>query len=153
MPKVVRTDDAARPVGPYSQAIKAGGFIFVAGQLALHPVNQQIIDGDIRHQTERALENLAVILNAAGSSLDKVVRCGVFLKDLRDFEAMNEVYAKIFGAHPPVRTTVEVTRLPKDSLSSRDQSTRSRRPRPGWRDSSQWNALSAVFPGCILDNS
>ena len=116
MREVVRTNDAAHPVGPYSQAIKAGGFIFVAGQLALDPANQQIIDGDARQQTERALENLAAILKAAGSSLDKVVRCGVFLKDLRDFEAMNEVYAKIFGAHPPVRTTVEVARLPKDSL-------------------------------------
>ena len=90
--------------------------IFVSGQLALDPATRQIIDGDARQQTERALENLAAVLKAAGSSLDKVVRCGVFLKDIGDFEAMNDVYAKVFGPHPPARTTVEVARLPKDSL-------------------------------------
>jgi 2-iminobutanoate/2-iminopropanoate deaminase len=115
MRKVICTNDAPG-VGPYSQAVKGGRFIFVSGQLALHPATRQIINGDARQQTERALENLAVVLKAAGSSLDKVVRCGVFLKDLRDFEAMNDVYAKIFGPRPPARTTVEVARLPKDSL-------------------------------------
>jgi len=115
MRKVVYTNDAPG-VGPYSQAVKGGGFIFVSGQLALHPATRQIIDGDTRQQTERALENLAAVLKAAGSSMDNVVRCGVFLKDIGDFEAMNDVYAKIFGHHPPARTTVEVARLPKDSL-------------------------------------
>jgi len=115
MRKVVCTNDAPG-VGHYSQAVKGGGLIFVSGQLALHPATRQIIEGDVRQQTERALENLAAILKAAGSNLDKVVRCGVFLKDISDFEAMNDVYAKIFGPHPPARTTVEVARLPKDSL-------------------------------------
>jgi len=115
MRKVVCTNDAPG-VGPYSQAVKGGRLIFVSGQLALDPATRQIIDGDARQQTERALENLAAVLKAAGSSLDKVVRCGVFLKDIGDFEAMNDVYAKVFGPHPPARTTVEVARLPKDSL-------------------------------------
>jgi len=115
MRKVVCTNDAPG-VGPYSQAVKGGGFIFVSGQLALHPATRQIIDGDAGQQTERALENISTILQAAGSSLDKVVRCGVFLKDMSDFEAMNDAYGKVFGPHPPARTTVEVARLPKDSL-------------------------------------
>ena len=115
MRNVVCTSDAPG-VGHYSQAVKGGGFIFVSGQLALDPVTQQIIDGDSSQQTERALLNVATILKAAGSSLDKVVRCGVFLKNMDDFAAMNAVYEKIFGPHPPARTTVEAARLPKDSL-------------------------------------
>ncbi|HLX82778.1 MAG TPA: Rid family detoxifying hydrolase [Terriglobales bacterium] len=103
-------------VGPYSQAVRGGGFIFVSGQLALDPVTRQIIEGDVRQQTERALQNIATILKAAGLDLNKVVRCGVFLKNIGDFEAMNDVYGKIFGPHPPARTTVEAARLPKDSL-------------------------------------
>lgn len=115
MRKAVYTSDVPG-VGPYSQAVKGGRLIFVSGQLALDPATRQIIDGDARQQTERALENVAAVLKAAGSSLDKVVRCGVFLEDVGDFEAMNDVYAKVFGPHPPARTTVEVARLPKDSL-------------------------------------
>jgi 2-iminobutanoate/2-iminopropanoate deaminase len=103
-------------VGPYSQAVKAGGFIFVSGQLALDPATRQIIEGDARQQTERALQNIAAILEAAGSNLNKVVRCGVFLKNMSDFEAMNDVYGAIFGPHRPARTTVGAARLPKDSL-------------------------------------
>ena len=103
-------------VGPYSQAVRGGGFIFVSGQLALDPVTRQIIEGDVRQQTERALQNIATILKAAGLDLNKVVWCRVFLKSLSDFEAMNDVYGKIFGPHPPARTTVEAARLPKDSL-------------------------------------
>lgn len=116
MRNLVCTGDAPNAVGPYSQAVKGGGFIFVSGQLALNPATQQIIEGDARQQTERALRNIAAILKASGSNLDKVVRCGVFLKNMSDFEAMNDVYGKIFGPHPPARTTVEVARLPKDSL-------------------------------------
>ena len=112
---VVCTGDAPG-VGPYSQAVKGGGFIFVSGQLALDPATRQIIEGDARQQTERALQNIATILKAAGSDLDKVVRCGVFLKNISDLEAMNDVYGKVFGPHPPARTTVEAVRLPKDSL-------------------------------------
>jgi 2-iminobutanoate/2-iminopropanoate deaminase len=103
-------------VGPYSQAVKGGGFIFVSGQLALNPDTRQIIEGDARQQTERALQKVAAILEAAGSDLNKVVRCGVFLNNMSDFEAMNDVCGKIFGPHPPARTTVEAARLPKDSL-------------------------------------
>jgi 2-iminobutanoate/2-iminopropanoate deaminase len=115
MRNVVCTGDAPG-VGPYSQAVRGGGFIFVSGQLALDPVTRQIIEGDACQQTERALQNIATILKAAGSGLDKVVRCGVFLKNLSDFEAMNDVYGTIFGPHPPARTTIEAARLPKDSL-------------------------------------
>ena len=103
-------------VGPYSQAVKAGGFIFVSGQLALDPATRQMIEGDARQQTERALQNVAAILEAAGSNLNKVVRCGVFLKNMSDFEAMNDVYGAIFGPHRPARTTVGAASLPKDSL-------------------------------------
>jgi len=85
MHKVVCTDDAPNAIGPYSQAVKCGGFIFVSGQLALNPATRLIIEGDARQQTERALQNIATILKAAGSSMDKVVRCGVFLKDMCDF--------------------------------------------------------------------
>jgi 2-iminobutanoate/2-iminopropanoate deaminase len=99
MRNVVCTRDAPG-VGHYSQAVKGGGFIFVSGQLALDPVTRQIIEGDASHQTERALQNVATVLKAAGSSLDSVVRCGVFLKNMDDFAAMNAVYEKIFGPHP-----------------------------------------------------
>jgi 2-iminobutanoate/2-iminopropanoate deaminase len=110
MRDVVYTSDAPTAVGPYSQAVKGGGFIFVSGQLALDPATPQIIEGDAGQQTDRALQNIAAILKASGSSLHKVVRCGVFLKNMDDF------YGRIFGAHPPARTTVEAARLPKDSL-------------------------------------
>ena len=116
MRNVVCTNNAPNAIGPYSQAVNNGGFIFVSGQLTINPATQQIIEGDARQQTERALQNIAAILKAAGSTMDKVVRCGVFLKNIGDFEAMNDIYGKIFGPHPPARTTVEVARLPKDSL-------------------------------------
>jgi 2-iminobutanoate/2-iminopropanoate deaminase len=113
---VVCTSDAPNVIGPYSQAVKGGGFIFVSGQLGLNLATQQIIGGDARQQTKRALQNIAAIFKAAGSNLDKVLRCGVFLKNMNDSDAMNDVYGKIFGPHPPARTTVEAARLPKDSL-------------------------------------
>ena len=101
MRNVVCTGDVPNAIGPYSQAVRGGGFIFVSGQLALNPATQQIIEGDARQQTERALQNIAAILKESGSSPDKVVRCGVFLKNMSDFDAMNDVYGKIFGPHPP----------------------------------------------------
>ena len=116
MRKVVSTKQAPNAIGPYSQAVRGGQFIFVSGQIPLDPVTQQIVDGDVRQQTERVLKNIAGILEAAGSSMDKIVRCGVFLKNITDFEAMNDVYEKIFGPHPPARTAVGVAGLPKDSL-------------------------------------
>ena len=116
MRKIVSTKRAPGAIGPYSQAVRAGQFIFVSGQIPLDPATQQIIAGDVGQQTERVLKNIAGILEAAGSSMDQVVRCGVFLKDMSDFEAMNDVYGKIFGPHAPARTTVAVVHLPKDSL-------------------------------------
>lgn len=116
MREVIHTKNAPQAVGPYSQAIKANGFIFVSGQVAIDPATQQVIEGDVKVQTDLILRNLAQILEAAGSSMSKAVRCGVFLKDMNHFAAMNEVYGKHFHSAPPARTTVEVARLPKDVL-------------------------------------
>ena len=115
-PSIISTSGAPAPIGPYSQAIRANGFVFVSGQVAIDPANQQVIEGDVAVQTERVLKNLAGILKAAGSGLDKVVRSTVFLKNMGDFAAMNAVYGKHFTAAPPARSTVEVARLPKDVL-------------------------------------
>jgi len=114
MREVISTSGAPQAIGPYSQAIKANGFVFVSGQVAIDPATQQVISGDVAAQTDRVLRNLEQILEAAGSSMARVVRCGVFLKNMSDFAAMNEVYAKYFTAAPPARSTVEVARLPKD---------------------------------------
>lgn len=116
MREVIHTKNAPQAVGPYSQAIKANGFIFVSGQVAIDPATQNVIEGDVKVQADRILRNLAQILEAAGSSMAKVVRSGVFLKNMNDFAAMNEVYGKHFNSAPPARTTVEVARLPKDVL-------------------------------------
>ncbi len=115
MREVIATKDAPQAIGPYSQAIKANGFIFTSGQIAIDPATQQLVEGDITAQTERVLRNLAAILETAGSGLEKVVRCGVFLKNMNDFAAMNQVYGKYFSS-APARSTVEVARLPKDVL-------------------------------------
>jgi 2-iminobutanoate/2-iminopropanoate deaminase len=112
----VSTSETATPIGPYSKAIKANGFIFVSGQIGLDPATREVVDGGIARQTERTLQNLAAVLKAAGSGLDKVVRCSVFLTSMSDFAGMNEVYATFFSSTPPARSTVEVSRLPKDSL-------------------------------------
>jgi 2-iminobutanoate/2-iminopropanoate deaminase len=111
---VVSTDRGPKAIGPYSQAIRAHGFVFVSGQVAFDPATGQIVEGDVSKQTERVLENLKAILEAAGSSLDKAVRTTVFLKDLNDFAAMNETYGRYFPHQPPARSTVEVARLPRD---------------------------------------
>jgi 2-iminobutanoate/2-iminopropanoate deaminase len=116
MREVISTKNAPQAIGPYSQAIKANGFVFVSGQVPIDPATQQIITGDVSAQTDRILRNLTQILEAAGSSLAKVVRSGVFLKNMNDFAAMNEAYGKYFTSSPPARTTVEVARLPKDVL-------------------------------------
>ena len=116
MRDVIATDQAPKAIGPYSQAIKAAGLVFTSGQIAFDPATQQIISGDVAAQTDRVLKNLSVILQAAGSSLDKAVRCTVFLKNMGDFAAMNEVYGRYFKQAPPARSTVEVARLPKDVL-------------------------------------
>ena len=116
MREVIRTADAPKAIGPYAQAIRANGLLFTAGQVAIDPSTQQLIEGDISAQTERVLKNLSAILQAAGCGLKDVLRCTVFLKDMNDFAAMNEVYGKHFDTAPPARSTVEVSRLPKDAL-------------------------------------
>jgi 2-iminobutanoate/2-iminopropanoate deaminase len=110
----IQTDQAPLAIGPYSQAIKANGFVFLSGQIPLVPETMQIIADDIQTQTERVMANLAAVLVAAGSSLDQVVKTTVFLADMNDFPAMNEVYARSFGAHRPARSTVQAARLPRD---------------------------------------
>ena len=114
MKEVISTSRGPKAIGPYSQAIKAGGFIFVSGQVALDLATGKIVEGDVSAQTERTLENLKAIVEAAGSSLDCALKATVFLKDLRDFAAMNEVYKRYFPSNPPARATVEVARLPLD---------------------------------------
>ena len=116
MRDVISTPDAPKAIGPYSQAIKANGFVFISGQVAIDPATQQVINGDVAVQTERVLKNLGAILKAAGTGLANVVRSTVFLKNMGDFTAMNEVYGKYFTDAPPARSTVEVARLPKDVL-------------------------------------
>jgi len=116
MRDVISTGRAPKAIGPYSQAIRTAGFVFTSGQVAIDPDTQQVIAGDVAAQTDRVLQNLAGILEAAGSGLDKVVRCTVFLKNMGDFAAMNEVYGRYFKEEPPSRSTVEVARLPKDVL-------------------------------------
>ena len=116
MKVVVLTARGPKPIGPYSQAIKSNGFVFVSGQIALDPLTGEFAGKDVRQQTERVLENLKVILEASGSSLKNVVKTTVFLKDMNDFPVMNEAYGKYFSANPPARSTVQAARLPKDAL-------------------------------------
>lgn len=114
MRDVIATEHAPKAIGPYSQAIRANGFIFLSGQTPIDPATQQLISGSVAEQTERVMRNLEAVLKQAGSSMSKVVRCGVFLKDMNDFTAMNEVYGKFFPTNPPARTTIQAARLPKD---------------------------------------
>ncbi len=116
MREVIATNDGPKAIGPYSQAIKVNGFIFLSGQIPLDPATQQLVEGDIAAQTERVLQNVGGILKAAGSSLEQVVKTTVFLKNMSEFAAMNEVYGRYFTQAPPARSTVEVARLPKDVL-------------------------------------
>jgi 2-iminobutanoate/2-iminopropanoate deaminase len=116
MREVIATPNAPQAIGPYSQAIRANGFVFVSGQIPLDPASGNIVPGGIAEQTARVLSNLAAVLEAAGSGLEKAVRTTVYLKDMGEFAAMNEVYAKFFPRSAPARATVEVARLPKDVL-------------------------------------
>jgi 2-iminobutanoate/2-iminopropanoate deaminase len=108
----INTEHAPRPVGPYSQAIIEGDFIFLAGQGPGNPVTGQLDMGDVQSETRRTFENIKAVLEAAGSSLDKVVKCNVYLRDIKDFAAMNEVYATYFSAPFPARTTIQAGALP-----------------------------------------
>lgn len=116
MKGVVLTDRGPKPIGPYSQAIKSNGFVFVSGQVALDAATGEMVGTDITAQTERAMENLKAILEAAGANLPRAVKITVYLKDMNDFAAMNEVYARYFTLSPPARSTVQAARLPKDAL-------------------------------------
>jgi 2-iminobutanoate/2-iminopropanoate deaminase len=116
MREVIATDQAPKAIGPYSQAIRAAGLVITSGQIAIDPATQQVITGDIAAQTDRVMKNLSGVLQAAGSGLDKALRCTVFLKNMGDFAAMNEVYGRYFPKAPPARTTVEAARLPREVL-------------------------------------
>jgi len=113
--QVIKTDKAGPPVGPYSQAIKASGFIFVAGEKGMDPATKQIVPGGIEPETRQTLENIKAILEEAGSNMDLVVSTFVFMMDLNQFSKMNAIYAEYFKANPPGRTTVEVKALPADA--------------------------------------
>jgi len=113
--QVVKTGKAPEAIGPYSQAIKAGGFVFVSGQIPIDPETGQFVSGGIAEQTRQVMKNLAAVLDAAGSDLQLVVKTSVFLADMEEFAAMNEVYGKFFGDEPPARATVQAVRLPRDA--------------------------------------
>ncbi len=114
MKEIISTEKGPKAIGPYSQAVRANGFVYISGQGALDPATGALVTGGIAEQTVRALDNLKAIVEAAGSSLDHAVKVTVFLKDMNDFAAMNEVYARYFPKNKPARTTVEVARLPLD---------------------------------------
>jgi 2-iminobutanoate/2-iminopropanoate deaminase len=116
MRTVVNTATAPAPVGPYSQGIRANGFIFASGQIPIDPATQELVSGGIAEQTERVLRNVANLMQAAGSGTPKIVRWVVFLKDMADFETMNEIYARFFGSDPPARTTLAAAGLPRGAL-------------------------------------
>jgi 2-iminobutanoate/2-iminopropanoate deaminase len=116
MKQVIRTTEAPQAIGPYSQAVEAGGFVFVSGQIALDPATGQVVAGGVREQAQRVMENAKAVIAAAGCGMQDVVKTTIYLKDLADFAAVNEVYAGYFPADPPARATVEVSRLPKDVL-------------------------------------
>ena len=115
MRQIIATERAPKAIGPYSQAVAWQGLIFLSGQIPLDPATGQVIEGDIAAQTERVLENLKAVLEAAGSSLENVLKTTVYLKDVSEFPRMNEVYARYFPEAPPARATVEVARLPRDA--------------------------------------
>ena len=114
--QIVRTDEAPKAIGPYAQAIKANGFVYTAGQIAIAPDSGEIVDGGITSQTRQVFENLAAVLKAAGTSLDQVVKTTVFLRHMSDFTAMNDVYAGYLGNATPARSTVAVVELPRGAL-------------------------------------
>ena len=114
MKKIISTDKTPKAIGPYSQAVVANGFAFVSGQIALQP-NGQMVEGGIREQTHRVLDNIKSLLEPSGSSLRHVVKTTVYMRDINEFAIMNEVYSEYFSDHPPARATMEVARLPRDA--------------------------------------
>jgi 2-iminobutanoate/2-iminopropanoate deaminase len=115
MKQIIATEKAPRAIGPYSQAVAHNGLLYLSGQIPLDPATGQLIEGDVAAQTERVLENLKAVLEAAGSSLGRVLKTTVYLKDLGEFTRMNEVYGRYFPENPPARASVEVARLPRDA--------------------------------------
>ena len=124
--QVIATDAAPKAIGPYSQAIASGDLIFTSGQIPLDPATQALVTGDVRAQTERVMENLAAVLKAAGAGFEDVVKATIFLADLGDFAAANEIYGKRFPRHPPARSTVQVAALPKGARVEIDLIARKR---------------------------
>ena len=118
--KTIKTDHAPQAIGPYSQAVEAGGFVFVSGQIPIDPKTGALVVADIRMQTKLVMENAKAILAAAGCELQSVVRSTIYLKNMSDFAAVNEVYGSFFPSDPPARATVEVSRLPKDAALEMD---------------------------------
>jgi len=112
--EIIQTADAPDPIGPYSQAVKAGGFLFISGQVGIHPPTGELVNSDIVAETKQVMDNINAILHQAGLSFNEVVKCSIFVKDMNNFAAINEAYADFFGDNPPARETVEVSRLPKD---------------------------------------
>lgn len=115
MKVIIQTDRAPQAIGPYSQAVKTNGLVFASGQIPIDPRTGEFVSGGIQEQTEQVLKNLTAVLEAAGSGLDRVVKTTVFLLDMQEFGAMNEVYGKFFIAEPPARATVQAGRLPRDA--------------------------------------
>ncbi len=115
MKEIIQTADAPRAIGPYSQAVKTSGLVFASGQIPIDPATGQFVPGGIEEQTEQVLKNLAAVLEAAGSGLSRVIKTTVFLADMQDFSAMNDVYGRFFEEEPPARATVEAARLPRDA--------------------------------------
>lgn len=115
MKEIVATERAPRAIGPYSQAVRSGNFLFASGQIPIDPATGEFVAGGITEQTEQVMRNVSAILEAAGASLHQVVKTTVFLVDMDDFTAMNEVYGRFFGENPPARATVQAARLPRDA--------------------------------------
>lgn len=115
MKQIIATEHAPQAIGPYSQAVVANGFVFASGQIPIDPATGQFVEGGIVEQTGQVLRNISNLLEAAGTSLARVVKTTVFLADMNDFAAMNEAYARFFGAEPPARSTVQAARLPRDA--------------------------------------
>jgi 2-iminobutanoate/2-iminopropanoate deaminase len=118
--KIVKTTDAPQAIGPYSQAVEAGGFVFVSGQIPIDPKTGNVVQGDIKNQTKLVMDNAKAILFAAGCSMSRVVKTTIYLKNMEDFAAVNDVYGGYFPVDPPARATVAVSRLPKDVAMEMD---------------------------------
>ena len=115
MKEIIATDNAPKAIGPYSQAVRVGDLVFLSGQIPIDPVTGQLVEGSIQQQTEQVFKNIAAVLAEAGLTFEHVVKTTVFVKNLADFTSMNEVYARHFSSDPPARSTVEVSRLPRDA--------------------------------------